>query len=1007
MSLIELYHNLSGRTEIPLTQSGLGKEGETLLPLLSELSDTEVTLVISQGPTWEDPNQSKFTIKGTPKRSLLGMDAPVIQLMAELDGNTIQFQMQIETTVDWTLGTSFPKLKNTEFNWLSFSPVPRFILTTKDIPGQKLVQGLNFQGNLRVTNALIALLEFIPEVTDLLPVVGTIISNQNYQVISLKAQATDTNPSLDLPGLLTFHFLRPEFALYAYIYRENQAVALFKTIESDVTLTGRAGTNSVTIPLALQLPTLVTGWQMMLQPGKEASLANFLEFLSLLASAGQFDLMDLFSDPSEKLNEVRTILQSLALKSFYVEITGSLNKSPQFRSFSFDIQSKGTLWKIIEDKLTLTNLRVFVNVAKKETVYTKSGFIQGEVEIAKDIAINALIPLPTSAANWRFSSHHPIVLSDIKCLSKYVDNNPVGELLPSSLGDIGGLELSELSLVYDPNAVQIKTLEFAVKTDHPWIIVQDKFELVSLFLRFTIEKGSSGWGLSGNIQGELLAGGINIDTQLQKPTPDSDWYFALHANNVPLPNLESLGRLTGRENALADALPDSLLTAQLYLNDPRLEFNLSQRQLESFGFSLVTDEIDFTDIKIIRVGLDVDIVFPSQRNIKIYGLFTISDLDFFVEGDYSESEGWQFLGQAALEKPIDIGKLIEKLAAEFNFATDLPKILEGLTLSNIEISFKTQTKNFTFSLETQFPIDGKQLATVIHIEITHESGKYTKNFGGIIKVNYLEFDLIFSQEKSSDTILLATYKNEAGKDQNLRAILELITNDADMLNVAEGISLNIKYAVLVIDKGNETKILFGLDIGTDINLSNLPLVGKEFPKEQTIGVDNLQFLIANKDFTPSEITTFNKLLKQGTKIPIKDSTANAYGAAEQIALPKGLNVAAKMQFGSQTNILALPISSSTPQTPTPSQPTVIPSTTTPPSDNATWFKIQKSFGPVHFERVGVQYKDAAIGFLLDASGLFQLIWCNRFSRFLLLKHRIKMFQLDPSIAGRKRPYYCR
>lgn len=45
--------------------------------------------------------------------------------------------------------------------------------------------------------------------------------------------------------------------------------------------------------------------------------------------------------------------------------------------------------------------------------------------------------------------------------------------------------------------------------------------------------------------------------------------------------------------------------------------------------------------------------------------------------------------------------------------------------------------------------------------------------------------------------------------------------------------------------------------------------------------------------------------------------------------------------------------------------------------------------------------------LTHPTGLFQLIWCNRFSRFLLLKHRIKMFQLDPSIAGRKRPYYCR
>jgi hypothetical protein len=114
-------------------------------------------------------------------------------------------------------------------------------------------------------------------------------------------------------------------------------------------------------------------------------------------------------------------------------------------------------------------------------------------------------------------------------------------------------------------------------------------------------------------------------------------------------------------------------------------------------------------------------------------------------------------------------------------------------------------------------------------------------------------------------------------------------------------------------------------------------VGQEFPKDQTIGVDDLQFLIANKDFTSSEITTFNNLIEQGTKIPIKDSTA--------IALPKGLNVAAKMQFGSQTNILALPISSSTPQTPTQVSRLLFPLPPPPPLITPLGLKSKKALVP--------------------------------------------------------------
>jgi hypothetical protein len=87
-----------------------------------------------------------------------------------------------------------------------------------------------------------------------------------------------------------------------------------------------------------------------------------------------------------------------------------------------------------------------------------------------------------------------------------------------------------------------------------------------------------------------------------------------------------------------------------------------------------------------------------------------------------------------------------------------------------------------------------------------------------------------------------------------------------------------------------------------------------------------------------------------------------------VGLKKGLNFSAKMQLGSFSQPLMLPTSGS-------SQPAVTPPGGTPPataqvqpaSSSAAWFPIKKDIGPLHFERVGFQYKDGAIWFLLDAA----------------------------------------
>jgi hypothetical protein len=969
MSLTNLYNRLTGQATISLNQSGLGDDGQMLFPLLPELSEATITLTVSQGPAWEDATQSKFTITGTSQQPLLGMAAPSITFDAIANGNDIQFRMQIETVAGWTFGTSFPQLASTELNLFSLSNA-LFILTTLDSTGEQLLKGLNFKGYLQLTNTSIlpAIEEFITGAAASLPVAGTVQKYEHYQLITIKAQIISGNASFSVADLLSFQFSAPDLALYAYIYSGGPPVALIKRIESNVTLSGASG-SPVTLPLALQLPTLVTGWLMMLQPDQKVSLADFLEFLALLGSAGQFDLIGLFTG---ELGAIKEILKALLLKSFSVEIIGSLKAAPQFRSFSFQVQQQeNTPWQIIPNRLELANLQVSLRISKEISSYNTAGFIQGELGITDSIAINAMIPVPIGNGDWQFFSRHPIALTNIEHLSKFTDNNPIGTLLPASLGDVGGLELAELGLIYDPSAVQIKQLEFAVTTKHSWVIVPDQFEIISLYLHFTIEKGSQGWGLSGNIQGELLAGGMTIDTQIQKPVVGSDWYFSLHANAIPLPSLEDLSTLVGGKNALNNHLPKSLLTAQLYLDNPRIDFNLSQRKLEAFGFALITDEIDFNEVKILQACVDVEISFlsqPADKKIKIYGLLTIADIDFYMESEYSGTGGWQLMGQAGLQTPISVGNLIADLVEKFGHVSP-PDPIKNFTLQNLAISFNTKSKDFTFSGEADFSINSTLLDITTAIAITrNQDDTFDKNFTGHLFIgqypNELQFDLIFDKSPTA-TLFLAAYNNPAGDSIDLSTLLNQYLPDAPL---PAGLSITLKDAVLAYESlESAKKVLFALHIGNGINLSNLPLVGKMFPPGQTIKLA-YQIVVASATFDKdNDVPKINALMPEGiAQLPTDKDIKDRLGLTTSI------------QFGSETIQLSLPVAINNDSTgPDPVKPISTTTQTEPTStatasststsDSAKWFNLQKSFGPVHFERIGVKYQDQKIWFLLDAA----------------------------------------
>ena len=367
--------------------------------------------------------------------------------------------------------------------------------------------------------------------------------------------------------------------------------------------------------------------------------------------------------------------------------------------------------------------------------------------------------------------------------------------------------------------------------------------------------------------------------------------------------------------------------------------------------------------KNVRFG--VNIQSPPNGGSKTYsgfigGTLSVGSLDIYVSANHpSPGQGWILEGHLPYTgSGINLTSLAADLLEPFN--ATLPQSVPDVTLNNIAVSFDTQTKDFNFTCDGRFQVDDKEVGAAIVIDLKHNNGNYTASFGGHLDIGRLRFDLQFARASTS-TSFLATYSH-AGYQQNLKVkeLVNYLSRDI-AAGIPDSLEIDIKDLLLAFSKdANGSTFLFGIDIGASINLSNLPLVGQMFPADQTIGVDDLQILVASKQIAQNAIQGFNQMMPTGvTQLPAAD-------------LSKGISVTAQMKFGASTQTLNLPVSDSSGTAPPASPPAQGPTAQAPSSavvssDNAKWFTLQKSFGPVYFQRVGVQYQSGAVWFLLDAS----------------------------------------
>lgn len=432
------------------------------------------------------------------------------------------------------------------------------------------------------------------------------------------------------------------------------------------------------------------------------------------------------------------------------------------------------------------------------------------------------------------------------------------------------------------------------------------------------------------------------------------------------------------------------------------------------GFSIGTVEpwdVLADVIKLENIVLNLNIIGPSDSNslttvslaatAQILPKIFTGDFAFTISIHKTSNSKWQVtLIRGQYIGTVKLGDIVNGILGS---VTTVPSELNDVRFSDFGISVDKTNNSYVCygNSEFGFPLLGSELYSTLSINVNYSSTAYTVVLLGVLSIGEQNFslELDFSKQQGAQDIkLTASWKAQDNAYLELEDIASAF--DLEMPKIPKGLDIALESASLTYDFTNKTLVItaaspnlgnavfvafkntttaksqfyFGLTVGQAINLSNLPLIDKVLSDDEKIEVEDLQLVIASQNLNYKKADGFNQLIPDTiTKLPLKPKKNQE---ADATVIEQGFNVSAKLQFGETIEILALPIPSESPSAPstssTPSN-SVTPSpsapapTSSPTSDNAKWFKLQKNFGPVHFERVGVQYQDAALWFLLDAA----------------------------------------
>src|SRR5262249_48141285 len=153
-------------------------------------------------------------------------------------------------------------------------------------------------------------------------------------------------------------------------------------------------------------------------------------------------------------------------------------------------------------------------------------------------------------------------------------------------------------------------------------------------------------------------------------------------------------------------------------------------------------------------------------------------------------------------KEIPLGKLITYIAGTFNIH-DVPQSIAGITLDDLQVSFNTTTKDFTFGVTGNIPVSGKTLTVKVNIcALSQSDGTFKKDVKGTLISPGNTFRLVFSED-ATDTKFTATWDETDGGSLGLKPIAAAL--NLPVPNIPDDLDLGLNHASFVYDTNAKGK----------------------------------------------------------------------------------------------------------------------------------------------------------------------------------------------------------
>jgi len=407
-------------------------------------------------------------------------------------------------------------------------------------------------------------------------------------------------------------------------------------------------------------------------------------------------------------------------------------------------------------------------------------------------------------------------------------------------------------------------------------------------------------------------------------------------------------------------------------------------------------------------------------NAKIFQKLFPGDFRFLLEISKTQQSGWQidritgsYLGEFKLSDVVD---------AIVGSTTLLPSALANIRFANFGVDVQHQEAGYTYTLYGEasdvIPImDGTELIASLQAVATYAPDGYTVKLLGTFLIGKQNFQLELDLGKSNTPapqgatiVLKANWHalDETGYLQFEDIATALQFPPSEIPTIPKDLNLNLKQANFYYDFTNQTLLMgcvsdtygkadfaavkdpttkkwqffFGLNVDKPIPISNLPLISDILPKENTVEINQIQVVIASAKFDDALAKQMNEViggLKGGYPL-VPDNDGKG--------MPAGLGFAMKVMVGTYEIPIMFGAGQSA-ELETPEVQALIadamaplhqgraliirdvspdpraPVTGAASSDGVTWFNLQKTFGPVSIQKIGVQYKDERIWVLVN------------------------------------------